>query len=53
MGSAGIVCLMGMCELKDCLIREVLVWCGYLIVGIGRLSYMGSVGIVWLLEGVN
>jgi hypothetical protein len=29
MGSAGIVWLMGMCELIHCLIWDVLVLCGY------------------------
>jgi hypothetical protein len=44
---------IAMCELIDCLIWEVLVLCGYWNVRIDILSYMGSAGIVWLLECAN
>ena len=32
---------------------EVVVFCGYWRVGIDKLCYMGSGGIVWLLECVD
>ena len=44
---------IGMCGLIKCVIWEVVVLCGYWNVWIDKLSYMGSAGIVRLLECVN
>jgi len=37
-----------MCELVNCLVWEVLVFCGFWNVWIDKFSYMGIAGILWL-----